>query len=369
MLQAWLRNGVGRVYRRSLIGAVLMVMTMSNVVQAQKAARVDDTERWVDNTSGPTYTGTADVMPGGSFYIEPYYFNYRTAGGSSTALPLKLAYGIGHRMEADLFLPVDYSGATADHGGAYAFGDTVAQVKYGLRKERDRYHLWRAPSLGVSFDLNIPTGQLKNSKPNVYGGSQTTNGTWNEQVNLLVRKQFKPFELYLEGTEIVQNPVDISGPYDFNNGIDSVAPGTPFHVVDGNVLAADAALEHVVVPRWGLGYLIEMNAQRQSGRSLLFGLATAPAFSYLDLSPELEVTWPGKGRFPITWGGGVTFTALRSDYPKQLTPVFTVTFNGDLHGGRSIAAAGWVRQAERIRIRLEILNPFRETKRISVYIV
>ena len=60
--------------------------------------------QWVDNTSGPFYTGTADVEPRGSFYIEPLYFNYRTRNGNNVSLPLKLAYGLGHRAEADLYL-------------------------------------------------------------------------------------------------------------------------------------------------------------------------------------------------------------------------------------------------------------------------
>ncbi len=313
----------------------MAVLVLSCVAGAQQSsAATDNSTPWVDNTSGPTYTGTADVMPGGSFYIEPYFFNYRTRGGSSTALPLKLAYGAGHKTELDLFVALDYSGATPEQKSSYEFGDTIAQAKYELHKETDRYHLWKPPSLGISVDINIPTGHLQSAKPDVSGGSQTTNNTWNEQVNVLARKEFKPFELYLEGTEIVQNPTDVTGPYTFNNGINSVAAGTQFHVVDGNVLAADAALEHVLIPKCGFGYLIEMNAQRQSGRSLIFGHATAPAFSYVDFSPELEVTWPAKGRFPVTWGGGVTFTGMHTDYPRQLTPVFTVTLNGDLHGGR-----------------------------------
>jgi len=280
------------------------------------------------------YTGTADVMPGGSFYIEPYYFNYRKVGGSNTSIPWKFAYGLGHKVEVDAYTSLDYSGATPASTRAVELGDTVLQAKFELHKEKDRYRFLRAPSVGISVDVNVPTGHLASAKPNAAGGSQTTNNTWNEQINLLLRKQFKPFQYYFEATEIVQNPVDITGPYDFNNGTKSVPAGHRFHVVDGNVLAADATLEHVLIPRHGFGYLLEMNSERQSAHSLTFGRATAPRFSYLDLSPELEVTWPARGKFPITWGGGVTFTTFRSNYQRQLIPMITMTFNGDLHGSR-----------------------------------
>lgn len=291
-------------------------------------------KKWVDNTSGPFYTGTADVEPRGSFYFEPFYFNYRTSTGSNTTVPIKLAYGIGYKSEVDLYAPFDYVGAGGIDGSSFQYGDTIVQDKLELHKEADRYHLWSMPSIGLSFDLNIPTGHLQSAKPNVAGGSQTTNNTWNEQINVLVRKQFKPFQLYLEGSEIVQNPVNVVGPYQFNNGITNVPPGVKLHVVDGNVLAGAGTLEHVLRPKYGLGYLIELTAERQSSHSLFFGHATAPSFSYFNVSPEAEVTWPAKGKYPLTWGAGVTMTAARSDYPKQLIPMFTVTLNGNLHGGR-----------------------------------
>lgn len=325
----------------SAITAALALLAVTSAATAQQSASpsasdpayVDYSRKWVDNTGGPFYTGTAEVMPGGSFYFEPYYFSYRTRGSTNHTVPMKLAYGIGHRTELDFYVPFEYVGSGGIDATSFEYGDTVAQAKFGIVKERDRYRLWKMPSVGISVDVNIPTGHLKSAKPSLAGGDQTTNDTWNEQINLLIRKQFKPFELYLEGTEIVQNPVNVVGPYQFNNGITNVAPGVPFHVIDGNVLSANGALEHVLIPKTGFGYLIELNGERQSDKSLFWGRATAPAFGYFNVSPELEYTWPAKGKFPITWGGGVSINAARSNYPHQLIPMFTVTFNGDLHGG------------------------------------
>lgn len=317
-------------------GVLLVVCCLAAPAQqiASTSPRINTAQPWVDNTSGPFYTGTADVMPRGSFYFEGYYFNYRTRGSANTTLPFKLAYGIGHKLELDAFSALEYVGAGGIDGSSVQFGDSLAQAKLELYKEKDRYHLNRMPSLGISVVVNIPTGHLQSAKPNLAGGAQTTNDTWNEQVNLLARKQFKPFEIYLEATEIVQNPVNVVGPYQFNNGLTNVDPGVPFHVVDGNVMAAAGAFEHVLNARTGLGYLVELNGERQSRQSLFFGRATAPSFSYLNVAPEVEYTWPARGKLPVTWGAGVGFTALRSGYPRQLIPMFTVTLNGDLHGGR-----------------------------------
>lgn len=296
--------------------------------------------RWVGNTSGPFYTGTADVEPGGSFYVEPYLFNYRSKGMDNIYLPTKFAYGLGLGMEFDVYVPLDlnrvsYPQAPQGKSASYlGYGDTLFQLKWQFAKEKNRVNLWALPSLDVSFAFNVPTGKDKSSNPNLYGASQTSNGTWNEQVNFLLRKQFKPFELYWQATELVQDPTNVTGPYQFNNGIGSLAAGQRLHMVDGNVLGTAGAMEHVLLPKEGFGYLIEYDWERQYDRSLFFGKANAPSFTYLGLSPELEVTWPNHGKFPVTWAAGTTFTAARADFPAELTPIFTVTWYGDLHGSR-----------------------------------
>ncbi len=296
--------------------------------------------RWVGNTSGPFYTGTADVDPGGSYYIEPYLFNYRSRGQNNIYVPTKFAYGVGRGLELDVYAPFDYNRisypqAPQDQSSsALGYGDTLFQVKWQFAKEKDRYDFWTLPSMDLAVDLNVPTGKYKSLNPNLSGASQTSNGTWNEQVNLLLRKQFKPFELYLQQTELIQNPSNVTGPYQFNNGIDSLPAGQRLRMVDGDVFETAGALEHVLLPKEGFGYLVEYNQERQFGRSLFFGEANAPAFAYFDLSPELEVTWPNHGKYPITWAVGTTFTAARSNYPRQLTPILTVSFYGDTHGSR-----------------------------------
>ncbi|MDE3199987.1 MAG: hypothetical protein KGN79_03615, partial [Acidobacteriota bacterium] len=275
-------------YSSAIIAMLALFVCVALVTAQQPApakAQPDFSQRWVDNTSGPMYTGTADVMPRGSFYFEPYYFSYRTHDSTNTTIPLKLSYGIGHRTELDATTALEYVGSGGIDGSSVQFGDSTVQAKIQLAKESDRYHFWTLPSIGLSVDVNIPTGHMQSSKPTLAGGAQTTNDTWNEQFNLLLRKQFKPFQLYLEGTEIIQNPVDVVGPYQFNNGITSIDAGVPFHVVDGNVIAASGAIEHVLHPKSGLGYLIEVNGERQSGHSLIFGKATAPPFSYVNITP------------------------------------------------------------------------------------
>ena len=315
------------------------VLTLSLLCFGRLSAQ-SVSDRWVDNTSGPFFTGTADVEPRGSYYFEPYVANYRTKGTHNLYMPMKFAYGVGHRTELDVYAPFtnnfsrNSQGIAGNSATAFGYADTQAQVKWQFVKENDRYHFWALPSMGLSFVLNVPTGKHANLNPHLYGADQRSNGTWNEQLNFLLRKEFKPFELYLEGSEEVEDPAHIVGPYQFNNGVSSVPAGTSLHMVDGNLLSSAGALEHVLAPKHGFGYLVEYTYQHQSARSLFFGKATAPSFYDLNMIPEIEVTWPKRKLFPLTWAVGNAFTVVRNNFPRQVTPMFTVSFYGNIHGER-----------------------------------
>lgn len=295
---------------------------------------------WVGDTSGPFYTGTADVEPGGSFYVEPYYFDYRTRGSHTVNAPFKIAYGLGHNFEFDVYAPLVFvrnanpDTTDPEHASSSGYGDTIAQVKWQWLKEHERYRLFSKPSVGFLFAVNIPTGKYQSLQQNLFGSDQLGTGEWNEQIGILLRKQFKPFELYLQETDIINNPVTVTGPYSFDNGLGSVPAGQRYRIVDGDILSSSAALEHILIPKHGFGYLVEYIAQRQFSRSLLFGGATTPTYSYFNLAPEVEVTWPEKKKFAATWGAGAAFTLSRNNYPAQFTPMFTVTFLANLHGSR-----------------------------------
>lgn len=326
----------------TLLSAVVMQGQVQSPLEQQPTGTSPLEARWVGNTSGPFYTGTADVEPRGSFYVEPYFFDYRTRGSHTVNAPFKLAYGLGRNFEFDLYAPLVFVRNTnpdpdprrALHATSTGYGDTVAQVKWQFMKETDRVRLGAKPSMGLLFAVNIPTGQYQGLQQNLFGSDQQGTGEWNEQFGIMLRKQFKPFELYMQETDLVENPVSVVGPYSFDNGMGQVPAGQKFRVVDGDQISSSAALEHVVIPKYGLGYLVEYLGEWQTGHSLIFGPATTPAYSYFNLMPELEGTWPQKGRFSMTWGAGASFTVARNNYPKQFTPMFTVSILADIHGSR-----------------------------------
>ncbi len=292
---------------------------------------------WGPNTSGPFFTGTAEVEPVGSWYLEPFAYDYITPGVSASSLymPMRLAVGLGHNLEFDTFLPliqnwqgVDPSQGIDHSASHFGVGNTHFEIKWELTSDANVYLPLAMPAIALTFDFWIPSGQYQNLNPQDLGTDQLGNGTFNEGVMLLVRKHFKPFMFYFQVGDIVENPATVGAGYTFNNGLTQIPFGSPasVHMVDGNLTYYAGAFEHILNTEWGAGYLLEFYGETQSGSSLFFGNANAPAWSFFWLAPEVEVTWPHTQKFAATWGAGVALPVYQSNYPHTYTPMGTVTF-------------------------------------------
>ncbi len=290
---------------------------------------------WGPNTSGPMFTGTAEVEPVGSFFYEPYWFDYLNPGlgMSSLAMSQRLSIGLIKNWEFDISVPfvVNQAGAPTTPGptvNAFGMGDTLVWVKNQLTSDADPYHFFARPALTVEYQFTLPTGHFLNLNPQLYGEDQTGDGTFNEGIYLLMRKHFKPFMLYLEAGDIIENPTQVGTGYTFNNSIQTTA--SPQTVIDGNLLWFSGAFEHVLSDKWGAGYVLEFFGESQTGQSLLFGAANAPAWSFLWVDPGIELTWPDTERVSVTWGLAMGFPVYQSNYPATYTPMGTITvyYNG-----------------------------------------
>ncbi len=291
-------------------------------------------KRWSPLTSGPFYTGTADADPPDSGYYEPYLFDTLTSslGQSNYYIPQKISDGIINNLEVDFYMPVDFSTvgppttANGNTVSAVGLGDSYLELKRQFMKDGNNYRIWGKPSLAMEYVQYFPTGKYQNLNPKLYGADQKGNGTFDEGLTFLARKRFKPFEGYFQLSDLVENPTHVGPGFTYNNGFTTVPAGEQLRVVDGNLFEFSGAFEDVLNDKYGIGYLAEYNGQTQSKGNLFFGHANAPNWTYLDVSPEVEFTWPNKPRFGMTWGGGVSLPVITSGYPRSRVPMFTVTF-------------------------------------------
>ncbi len=289
---------------------------------------------WDINTSGPQYTGTADVEPFGSWYVEPWVYNERTPsqGTSTYYMPERIAFGLGHNFEIDFWQTIEINNAGYPttprglHASDWGFGNAHIQLKYEWVADQDTYTPFAWPTISTSADLFIPTGNFTTDlRPDLYNTDQFSNGTVAEGLNVLLRKRFKPFEFYAEIGDVIADPTRVGPGYGFNNGIAQVPMGAYERMVDGNLVWFGAAFEHVLNSEYGLGYVLEFTGAAQSGSSLFFGSANAPSYSYLWAVPAVEFNWPNTGNLVMTWGFGVGLPIAQSNFPRTYTPTGTVT--------------------------------------------
>ncbi|MHB2025248.1 MAG: hypothetical protein ACYCPQ_01215 [Elusimicrobiota bacterium] len=248
-------------------------------------------------------------------------------------MPQRLSVGIGHNLELDLYpnfiynyagYPTTTAGTSVSNAG---LGNTHAEIKYQATADADTNRFFADPSIGLKAILWIPTGNYQNLSQTAYNTDQLGNGTWNEGLSVLLRKRFRPFQIYTECGEVVEDPTRVGGGYQFNNNMAMVPFGTSdVRMVDGNLLFYGAAFEQVLNDRSGLGYVLEFYGQTQSSRSLLWSGTNAPAWSFLSFVPTLEFTWPNTAQFQMTWGAALAYPLVYNGYPKTITPIFTVTF-------------------------------------------
>lgn len=290
---------------------------------------------WGPNTSGPFFTGTAEVEPVGSFFYEPYWYDYSDPGlGISTlSMAQRLSIGLTAHWEFDISIPVVTSSAATPSAPAgqqtsnTGIGDTLVWVKRQLTDDADPYTFLARPAMTLEGQITIPSGRYLSLNPTLYGTDQTGQGSYNEALYFILRKHFKPFMFYLQVGDIVLDPTDVGAGYAFDNEATTTGPT---HVVNGNLLYYAGAVEHVVNTTWGAGYLFELFGETQAGQSLLFGAASAPPWSFLWGAPEIELTWPYEGSVTVTWGAGVGLPLYEANYPVTYTPMGTITvyYNG-----------------------------------------
>ena len=233
--------------------------------------------RWGPATSGPFYTGTAEAEPLGSDFVEPWVYDQQRPNQHMTSLfmPQRLDLGVGQGWDFSISIPLVENQLPGTN--ASGVGDTTIWFKREIFEDADTYHFWARPAVSLEALFVLPTGQYQNLNASLNGADQTGSGTFDESVQLVMRKRFKPFSLYAQVGDYVENPTSVETGFGFNNGIQSALH--PMQVVNGNLLNYSLCLEQVFNDQWGLGYILEVSGQSQSGQSLFYGSADAPSGS------------------------------------------------------------------------------------------
>ena len=123
---------------------------------------------WGPPSSGPNFTGTAEVEPAGSWYFEPWFYEYLQPGENSRslAMPQRFALGIGYMSELDVYPnflfntagpPPGPAGASSTRGSIgkgtvtsrLGVGNFHFELKHQLVVDQDTEHLLALPAVSL----------------------------------------------------------------------------------------------------------------------------------------------------------------------------------------------------------------------------
>ncbi len=273
---------------------------------------------WDPTTSGPFYTGTAETVPPGSFFVETYWFDqYQSALGTRTeTFPFRFDIGLLDGIDVSGLIPYEYTLQESKIGWVHGegIGDAQFWVKKELVKASDRW-----PALSTELILKLPSGNASNFKSDLFGADQTGFGTTDVGVSLLARKRFEPFEIYGQVTYTVASEAAVSPGYVTSNGVALTQGG---EIAPGDTITYSAAFEHVLNEANSLGYLVEIYGMYSRGLNMFRG-PTDNKWSFLDWAPEIEVNSSKN----VSWGTGFTMPIYESNYPSAVTAMLTVTYS------------------------------------------
>ncbi len=282
-------------------------------------ALADSNQAWDPTTSGPFYTGTAETVPPGSFFVETYLFDEEQPGLGTRSfdVPLRFDVGLANGMDLSGLIPYDYT-LQENNAGTWVHGGGIGDSQFWMKKELVKASS-KWPAISAEFVVTLPSGNSAYLKPNLYSADQTGLGTTDVGISLLARKRMRPCEFYGQVTYSVASEAQVSPGYVTTNGITLPQGGV---VAPGDTITYAAAFERVLNEATEFGYLIEFYGMTSTGQNMFRG-PTGQNWSFVDAAPELEINSSKN----TSWGVGEMIPVYQYNYPKTDITMFTVTYS------------------------------------------
>jgi hypothetical protein len=207
--------------------------------------------------AGPLLTGSASMMPPGSFNIQPYVFvtdNYaawdheRKTVHTPHRVVLNpsingLQFGLTNWM--DMTVTTQAFMQWQDHKRGTGWGDSSVGVGFPLLRQ-DLYK----PGIKLVITETIPTGRYQKLNPAKLGLDSTGAGSYQTSIGLRVAKIFfwsykHPLSLRWSYSYIIPSSVHVKGFNSYGGGY-----GTSGRVHPGNYQQANFAFEYSFTQRW-----------------------------------------------------------------------------------------------------------------------
>jgi opacity protein-like surface antigen len=282
---------------KSLLAGLAAVIACATPVAARAADDAADAERWqgaMDSArwTGPLLASTAETLPQGHFYTEPYFFDSISGGRHSPGSSGFYQYG----LTDDWTVGVQpfFSLGTHRYNRDVAIGDfkLLSQVRLSHFTAKHR-----VPSVALVTNLVLPTGKSDRLGPLKQGHGS---GSFAPEIGINVQQYFllKNGHLLRARINLLKNfPLrhDVSGRSVFGTVSDFRGHARP-----GSKTTITIGAEYSLTREWVLAFDIERD---QWGKTKVVGRDTpdgplirqvTPASWNIGFAPAVEYNWSNR---------------------------------------------------------------------------
>lgn len=255
--------------------------------------------------TGPLLAPSGNVVPLGSFNVEPYLFCSYFVGTydlgwqtherptfSSYALNVPIQFGIAPRVDFSISPTVFMNRTQGKH--AWGFGDLILATGIQLVKEGKNY-----PSLKLALQELFPTGKYRNLDPALYFTDGIGGGSFVSSIALvfgkfLILRDTHDVNIRFTAAYSISSPVFLKGLSVYGGAFNT--RGTYYPPL---LATLDLGLEYSLTKNWALAldvlynYAGRTKFRGKNGEALVSsvgGLLTEVS-SQISLAPAIEYNW------------------------------------------------------------------------------
>jgi hypothetical protein len=304
----------------ALILAATLACSMSIVARAEapyseRLSEAMQSARW----TGPLLASTAETLPKGHFYTEPYFFDVISGGEHHPGTSGYYQYGLADNLTVGV--QPDFAMSVEGPSRSASIGDFKLLSQLRLTHFTPEH---RVPSIAVVLQEVIPTGKHDRlgAKEEGHGsGSFATEIGVNVQHIFLLRNgrllraRFNFLQRFTHGSDVRDRSV---------YGTDLGFRG---HARPGNVTTFIAAVEYSVTREWVLAFDVTREARTRTRLRGRYGDTgppideTFPSSHFVSFAPAVEYNWSDRGGAIF----GLWVIPKGHNTPSSITPAIAIS--------------------------------------------
>jgi hypothetical protein len=300
--------------------AALLACSMSTAAHAESSysERLGEAmkeARW----TGPLLASTAETLPKGHFYTEPYFYDVISGGKHHPGTSGYYQYGLLDNFTVGVQPSFGYGTERANRGPSIGDFKLLSQLRLTHFTPEHR-----VPSIAVALQEVIPTGKSDRLGPTEEGHGS---GSFATEVGVNVQYIF-----LLKNNRLLRARFNFLQRFSHRSGVEDrsvygTAPGFRGHARPGNITTFIGAVEYSVTREWVLAFDV---TRESATRTRLHGRypdggplvdESFPSSHYVSFAPAVEYNWSDRGGAIF----GVWVIPKGHNVPASVTPAIAIS--------------------------------------------